>query len=91
MNPEEILDKHGAGICRWGDFDTQEDAYVFQNGSLTREAAIAAMQEYSSLQCQQEREKAIEDVLMCIDELCPSAIYEMFKKEMYHHIEALKK
>lgn len=39
---------------------------------------------------EQEREKAIDDVIMCIEELCPSPIYEMFRKEMYHHIEKLK-
>lgn len=38
-----------------------------------------------------ERNRTIQDVIICIDELCPSAIYEMFKKEMYHHIEKLKK
>lgn len=46
---DEILDKHGAGIYRWGDFDTQEDAYVFRIGSNTREAAIKAMEEYATI------------------------------------------
>lgn len=66
---EEILDKHGAGVCRWGDFDSQEDAYVFQKGSLTREAAIKAMQEYAQAQRLQVRNEAIQECIPLNDEI----------------------